>query len=143
MIIREMQEVDLPQVVQLEEAVFSKPWSEKSFRDAYMREDTIYLVAEDKNIIGYCGIWCMAEDGDLCNIAVATAWRRQGVGRKLLEEAFGCCRRRQMKRILLEVRASNEPAKRMYQKILFREIGRRKGYYSEPLEDAVIMECFL
>lgn len=142
--IRTMQSEDLKQVVWLEKQIFSRPWSEQSIGDALKRQDTIYLVAEmDGAVQGYLGIWCTAEEGDLCNMAVAGDARRQGIATELLMAGMNDCREKGLKRILLEVRASNEPAKQLYARHGFVSIGVRRGYYTEPSEDAVIMECQL
>lgn len=139
--IREMLEKDLPEVFALEERIFSRPWSMESFRSSYDREDTIYLVAEQEGrVSAYLGIWLGAEEGDLCNVAVAPECRRQGIAYQLMEAAFDLCHQKKINRILLEVRLSNEAAKQLYRKFSFVELGIRQGYYSEPKEDAVIME---
>ncbi len=142
--IRTMAEKDLQEVSALEQQIFSKPWSLESFRSAFDRADTIYLVAEEKgHICGYLGIWMGPEDGDLCNIAMAPEYRGQGHAGRLLKIAIEQCKRQGLKRIILEVRLSNETAKRLYQKFSFQTSGVRQGYYSEPVEDALIMECSL
>lgn len=128
----------------LERQIFSRPWSEESMRSALQKQETIYLVDEtDGRIRGYLGIWCMAEDGDLCNMAVAEGARREGVASGLMEEGMAYCKKQGVQRIVLEVRESNLPAKALYQREGFAPIGVRKQYYSEPQEDAVIMECML
>lgn len=128
----------------LEQQIFSRPWSEESMRSALQQQGTIYLVDEaDGRIRGYLGIWCMAEDGDLCNMAVAERERRVGVASALLDEGIVCCRKQEIQRIVLEVRESNLPAQALYQRKGFVPIGVRKQYYSEPQEDAIIMECLL
>ena len=142
--IRIMHPEDLKQVILLEKQIFSRPWSERSFERAVGRSDTIYLVAEWHDVIrGYLGIWCTPEEGDLCNMAVAGDARRQGVATMLLAEGLQECRRRGLERILLEVRESNTAARQLYQQQGFRAVGVRRGYYTAPSEDAVIMECRL
>lgn len=144
MMIREMMEKDLSEVFALEQRIFSKPWSMDSFRSAYDREDTIYLIAEQEGrVCAYLGIWLGPEEGDLCNIAVAPECRRQGIAHQLMEAAFELCHQKKINRILLEVRLSNEAARQLYRKFSFTELGIRRGYYSEPTEDAVIMERML
>ncbi|MDO4166034.1 MAG: ribosomal protein S18-alanine N-acetyltransferase [Eubacteriales bacterium] len=140
--IRTMQEADLKQIVALEQQIFSRPWSEQSFRSALDRQDTIYLVYETEGVIqGYLGIWCAGGDGDLCNMAVDARARRCGIAAGLLETGIHQCGKRGVQRIVLEVRTSNEPARRLYAQYGFEEIGIRKRYYTEPVEDAVLMEC--
>lgn len=142
--IRKMVEADLPEIVALEQQIFSVPWSENSFRSAYDQKYNIYLTAvEQGRVLGYCGLWCSPPDADLCNMAVAQNCRQRGIGKELLSEAFQYCLRKQVENILLEVRASNVPAQRLYQSLGFEEIGVRKGYYSNPVEDALLYQCHL
>lgn len=142
--IRNMRLEDLKQVVILEQQIFSRPWSEQSFLSALKQQDTIYLVADEQDVIrGYLGIWCAAEEGDLCNMAVAQSFRRSGVASGLLLQGMEICRRQGMHRILLEVRESNLPARKLYEQHGFQSIGVRKQYYRDPLEDALMMERLL
>lgn len=139
-----MQERDIGQVVRLEEAIFSSPWSEKSFRDTFSREDTIYLVAEEKGrILGYLGIWISFDTADLCNMAVMYECRRKHLGQQLLQKGLRLAASGGVERMLLEVREANEAAIRLYSSNGFIEIGRRKEYYSNPTEDALLMQCLL
>ncbi len=136
-----MREADIPQVVSLEKQFFSRPWSEKSFRDALDSETTLYLAAKaGGQLTGYCGFYISYECADLCNMAVAKAARRQGVGEMLLKTAFEILKQRGVMKIFLEVRESNIPAIRLYEKLHFQKNGMRKNYYSDPPEDAVLME---
>lgn len=139
--IRQMQEQDVAEVALIEREIFSSPWSEKSFWDAIQSEDNIYLVAvQEEKIVGYCGIWTSYETADLCNMAVAVAYRRHHLGKKLLSEAIRLSAERKVQIILLEVRESNQGAIGMYEKMGFRRIGVRKGYYDAPKEDAILMQ---
>lgn len=142
--LRQMQEADIGQVVSLEEEIFFSPWSEKSFRDALHREDTIYLVAEGEGeISGYLGIWLSFDTADLCNMAVAYECRRRHLGQQLLQEGLRLAAEKGAAQVLLEVRESNEAAIGLYQRNGFQEIGRRRGYYSRPTEDALLMRCLV
>lgn len=142
--IREMEWEDVSKVAELEKSIFSVPWSEKSFRDSFASQDTIYLVEVlDGEIAGYCGIWVSYDTADLCNMAVAHSHRRKGIAKRLLQEISSLAEKRKVERILLEVRGSNFGAINLYQKSGFRQIGIRKGYYHAPEEDAILMECYL
>lgn len=142
MTIREMEEKDLDAVCELEKRCFSKPWSRASFRSAIDRDDTVYLVClQQGKIAGYCGIWCSFEDGDLCNMAVDADMRRQGIGHSLLEDALRAAKGLGVMRMMLEVRCSNQAAIALYRQFGFADIGVRGGYYTEPTEDALLMEC--
>ena len=139
--IREMRIEDIREVVRIEEEIFSNPWSEKSFQDALTSKDNIYLVAVlEGEVAGYCGIWTSYDTADLCNIAVTAKYRKRGIAGKLLHEAVNLTAGREVERILLEVRESNTAAIALYKKFQFQKIGVRRGYYSAPKEDAVLME---
>ncbi len=99
--------------------------------------------ADVGKVIAYCTITALYETADLCNIAVKEEYRRCHIAEKLLGECVITCKARGVTRILLEARESNAPALNFYKKMGFMEIGRRKNYYKEPCEDAVIMEKML
>lgn len=140
--IRKMELEDINKVAELEKNIFSMPWSEKSFRDTLTSQDTIYLVEVfEEEIVGYCGIWISFDTADLCNMAVAPSQRRKGIAKRLLQEIFSLAEKRQVERILLEVRESNLGAIALYRESGFQQIGIRKGYYHAPEEDAILMEC--
>ena len=87
--IREMQLDDLEQVMTIEEANFSVPWTETGFFTFLLREDTLFLVAEEgEKILGYCGVVTVQDEGDITNVAVEKNSQNQGIGEKLLEEMF-------------------------------------------------------
>ncbi len=140
--IRQMREQDIDAVAAIEQEIFSKPWSKKSFQDALQSEHTIYLVAEDETgLTGYCGIWLSGETGDLCNMAVVSSCRKRGIGKVLLLEGIRQSAKKGVVELFLEVRESNVSASILYEKTGFQKIGIRKGYYHAPTEDAVIMRC--
>lgn len=140
MIIRPMLEADLPQVEVIEKNCFSLPWSEKSFRDACMAPDNIYLVCEmQKEIAGYCGLWTVLGEGNITNMAVDSRFRQQGIGAALMGEMEKRGRRRSVDIFFLEVRESNKAARNLYEKMGYRDIGRRKRFYERPVEDAIVM----
>lgn len=138
--IRRMQEEDFEQVAAIERAIFSLPWSEKSFRDACAREDNVYLVAlNDGEVLGYVGMWAVLGEGEITNVAVKETARRQGVGEKLLEELICTGRQGGTDIFFLEVRESNAAARKLYEKQGFSQIGMRKNFYERPRENAVVM----
>lgn len=142
--VRAMQREDIPAVAAIEKSIFSAPWSEESFLRAFSSPDNIYLVSvSEEGVAGYCGIWISYETADLCNIAVAQEYRRQGMGEKLLSEAAARAESCGVERLMLEVRESNRSALCLYEKKGFQQIGIRKGYYDLPKEDAVLMQLLL
>ena len=138
--IRTMTEEDLSQVAFLEQQIFTEPWSRSSLEDAVRNRDNEYLVAcFGEEIAGYCGLWGVAGEGQIYNVAVALAYRNQKIGEALLRELLDRGRRRGLTAFTLEVRKSNRYAIMLYQKLGFETAGIRKGFYDFPKEDAVIM----
>ena len=142
MIIRTMQKGDVAAVAALEAQIFPMPWSVAGFADTLLREDIIFLVAyEQDELLGYVGIYCTLDEGEITNVAVAPAARRRGIARALLTELKQQLACRNVARIVLEVRVSNEPAIRLYEQMGFSVLGVRKNFYEKPTEDAYIMAC--
>ena len=142
MIIRTMQKGDVAAVAALEAQIFPMPWSAAGFADTLPREDIIFLVAyEQDELLGYVGIYCTLDEGEITNVAVAPAARRRGIARALLTELKQQLACRNVARIVLEVRVSNEPAIRFYEQMGFSVLGVRKNFYEKPTEDAYIMAC--
>ena len=126
------------QIAALEAECFSAPWSEASVRSELDNPLSLWLVAEDEGgaLVGYVGSQTVLGESDMMNLAVAAAYRRQGVGRQLVEALCEALTQAGSERLTLEVRASNEAAKALYRQLGFKQIGRRPRYYSRPTEDA-------
>ena len=140
MTIREMTAADIEAVAQLEAGIFSMPWSAQGFSDTLYREDVLFLVAcENERLLGYVGVYCTADEGEITNVAVAQSARRCGVGRALLQQLIEKLAQRGIFRIVLEVRVSNEPAVCLYRQEGFAVVGTRKNFYEKPTEDAYVM----
>ena len=150
--IREMQIDDLEQVMPIEEANFSIPWTETGFFTFLIRDDALFLVAEeDGEILGYLGILISFDESEITNVCVAEKARRRGIGRALMEDAAreldptlwmwsGLVMQDGKVRVIhLDVRLSNTPARNLYESLGFVQDGLRKGYYDLPKEDAVLM----
>lgn len=138
--IREMIERDLDQVVQIEEELFSQPWSKEGFLGSLKEKSTLYLCAEiDGKIAGYCGLLQVLDEADITNVAIAFEFRRQGIARQMLQELIRRGMVRGIKNFTLEVRESNLPAQKLYEQLGFENCGIRKNFYDFPREDAVIM----
>ena len=141
---RKMLPEDASVVSEFEKRLFGTCTDEASYKKMCTDEENIYMAAEDNGIvIAYCAIIALYETADLCNIAVKEEYRRCHIAEKLLEKCVITCKARGVTRILLEARESNTPALNFYKKMGFMEIGKRKNYYKEPCEDAVIMEKIL
>lgn len=128
------------QVAAIEKANFSVPWSMESFRESMELEHTIYLVAEEEeNIMGYCGMYRVFNEGEIVNVAVAEAYRRKKVASQLLKQLFVESSELKVDNFFLEVRESNQPAIQLYKKFGFTEAGIRKNFYEKPRENAIFM----
>lgn len=137
---RAMTPEDVPYISRLEEETFSMPWSPESFLQMITKEDTRYYVAEeDGHLLGGCGLWMVAGEGNITNVAVVPRARRRGVGTGLLNYLMMEGDREGVTAYTLEVRVSNEAAIRMYEKLGFSSEGIRPNFYEKPTEDAMIM----
>lgn len=141
MMIRRMDAQDVSSVAQIEKNTFSLPWSEKSFRDALDNPYAYFLIAEEEGqVVGYVGVYISFEEGEITNVAVDEGFRKNGAGAALMKRLLLDLQEQNVLRIVLEVRASNTPAIRLYEKMGFCKIGTRKGFYDFPKEDADIMQ---
>ena len=141
---RKMLPEDFYVVSGMEKQMFGTCTNAELYKRMCMDEKNIYMAAADNGkVIAYCTITALYETADLCNIAVKEEYRRCHIAEKLLEKCVITCKARGVTRILLEARESNTPALNFYKKMGFMEIGKRKNYYKEPCEDAVIMEKML
>lgn len=138
--IRSMRFSDLEAVVQIEEKLFSQPWSRQGFLDSLQADNTIYLVAlADDTVAGYCGLLQVLDEADITNVAVDEAFQRRGIARALLQELFTQAQKRGVTALTLEVRKSNVSALSLYESLGFENCGIRRNFYEKPTEDAVIM----
>lgn len=142
--IRQMKTEDAEALGRLDKLCFSVPWSEKSFRDEAQNDKAVYLVAEENGeIIGYIGFWNIIDEGHITNICVHPDKRRRKIASALLEMAARTAIKNKLVLLTLEVRCSNAAAKGLYESFGFVEVGRRRAYYTQPVEDAVIMTLML
>lgn len=137
--VEKMQVEDVPQVAQIEACVCSMPWSEQGFLDA-LRQDTLFVTAKQENqVLGYCGMYCSFEEGEITNVAVFPEAQRNGIGKKIISGLLEMALEKGIVRVVLEVRVSNTPAIKLYEGFGFQTVGIRKGFYEKPREDAAIM----
>lgn len=142
--VRDMLPGDVSAVAAIEREAFSTPWSEKGFLDAIKLEHTVCLTAEyEGNIVGYSVLYYAADEGNISTIAVNSRFLRRGVADRLLSCTKEEARKRKLSYIYLDVRPSNLPARKLYEKHGFVPVGRRKNFYREPLEDALLMAVCL
>ncbi|HKK08747.1 MAG TPA: ribosomal protein S18-alanine N-acetyltransferase, partial [Gemmatimonadota bacterium] len=126
-VVRRAREVDLRAVVAIERASFAVPWSERAFRAVLGRRDAVLVVAEKEgSIVGHAAAWFAADEGELADLAVALPCRGRGVGRRLLEAVRSLAVRRGVRDLYLQVRESNEAARRLYASAGFEPVGRHR-----------------
>lgn len=143
MIIRRMSAADIPFAAEIERLCFVHPWSEQSINEEMSKENSVFLMAfEDETPIGYVGLSTVLDEGYMGNLGVIENYRRKGIGRALMNELINECKAMDSAFVTLEVRASNTPAVKLYESLGFTEAGRRKNYYKEPLEDAILMTLY-
>ncbi|MBQ1410275.1 MAG: ribosomal protein S18-alanine N-acetyltransferase [Oscillospiraceae bacterium] len=137
-----MQRRHIAAIAALEAASFSAPWDEASIRAELDNPLALWLVAEgaDGGVLGYVGSQSCFEDADILNVCVAPEARRQGVAEALMRELELQLPAKGVEKITLEVRSSNTPAIRLYEKLGYAQMGVRRGYYEKPREDAWIMQ---
>jgi ribosomal-protein-alanine N-acetyltransferase len=135
-----MTTADIESVIAIERASFQFPWSTRFFLDELQVDCARSILAEiESRIVGYVLFWFLPEEVDIHNIAVHPDFRRQGIGRLLLEQVIAAARRQESLRVTLDVRFSNTPAQNLYRSFGFITRGLRKGYYSDNGEDALVM----
>lgn len=135
---------DIPEIAGIERECFSVPWSEEILERQAIGEREIFLVArEDDRVLGYMGLTYVLDEGHISNVAVARAARRRGIGSALVSDMCCRCEKMGVAYMMLEVRSSNLPAIRLYKSHGFEPVGRRRDYYDEPPEDAILMTLFL
>jgi ribosomal-protein-alanine N-acetyltransferase len=132
---------DLEAVHQIELVSFRAPWPPNAYRSELESNRLAnYLVARaEGEIVAYGGMWLMVDEAHITTFAVHPAWRRQGIGERLLLAFIDTAVARHAREATLEVRLSNIAARRLYEKYGFRPVGLRSRYYSDDGEDALIM----
>jgi ribosomal-protein-alanine N-acetyltransferase len=145
-VIRKMTAADLEQVQTLDQASFPTPWPAKSFQHELKKNKAAHLwVAEEtsvddrKKIIGMIVVWLLVDEVHIATIAVDAKHRRQGIGSQLIFTALSHLVDKGAVKATLEVRENNGAARTLYESFGFRPVGRRRAYYRDSGEDAIIM----
>lgn len=137
---RRMTKQDLEAAALLEQENFTSPWKKEDFEQALLRNDTVYIVAETKEgIVGCCGVRNIAGEGEITNVSVKEGFRNRKIGTGMLKELLREGRSIGIEAFTLEVRSGNETAVAMYGRLGFVTEGVRRGFYTKPAEDALIM----
>jgi [ribosomal protein S18]-alanine N-acetyltransferase len=136
---------DLDEVVAIERLAFTLPWSRGAF--LYEMEQNrvarCWVMRRDAHVVGYVCLWEIGDEVHITNIAVHPDFRRRGIGKAMLNHILDAARRGKARTVALEVRPSNHEARTLYDSFGFRVVGRRKGYYYDTGEDALVMEARL
>ena len=137
-----MTENQIPQISEIERFCFSAPWTEKMLAEELENPHACFLAAEEVGTVaGYIGCHMICDEGYIANVAVAPDFRRQGIGKHLVQALIEESRKRGLSFISLEVRKGNIPAQTLYSGCGFQVAGIRKNFYSHPQEDGLIMTC--
>ena len=130
----------IPAIAALERVCFSHPWTEQMIAEELENPIAVFRTALlGGRVAGYVGMQAVAGEGYIANLAVDPALRRRGIGERLLSDLLGYARAQGFSFVTLEVRVSNAPAIRLYEKLGFRKLGKRPRFYDDPAEDAWIM----
>ena len=131
---------DLPEIAALESKIFSDAWSLKSLEETWNQKNAVIFAAKTEGKTeGYLIFYYVLDEGEIARIATAPSVRRQGAAGHIFRELLAFCAEQQITRIMLDVRESNEAARRFYEKYGFTEDGIRKNYYENPKENAILM----
>lgn len=135
---------DYSAIAELEKMCFTHPWSEESVREELENENSRIFVAERGGVVvAYSGMQVAADEGYILNIAVHSALRRRGLGNAVINALIDAAKAEHLSFITLEMRETNLAAAALYTACGFEQVGRRRGYYMQPKEDAILMTLFL
>ncbi len=139
-----MQIKDLQKVLEIENELFSEPWSAKMFIEKIINHKVFVMrKSDEQEIIGFICGWKINNEFEITNLGIKKQFQRQGFGEILVEHILKEMKKDDCKVISLEVRENNFAAQKLYEKIGFEIIGIRKGYYQNPKENAVVMRLRL
>lgn len=127
-------------IMAIEGEAYPEPWTRGMFRDEIKNERSFFFVAFlGQELVGYSGFWLVADEAHITSVTTRSDMRGRGLGRRQLEHLLAEAIRVGAKIATLEVRESNVPARNLYDSMGFREIGRRRQYYTTSKEDAIVM----
>ncbi len=139
--IRAAEPADIAELVRIEQACFTDPWSAQGFGEVLAAPGSLALlgVGADGAAVGYVLARRVLDESEILNLAVIPGHRRRGLARRLLEQSLALLRRDGIRQVFLEVRTSNQPAQLLYQGFGFRPMGLRPNYYRSPREDGLVL----
>lgn len=138
---RSMKLEDIDQVLEIEHHSFLTPWSREAFINELTKNQfAVYLVVEvNERVVGYCGVWIVVDEAHITNVAVLPGYRGMGFGEAIMKKLMETARGMGAKTMTLEVRVSNNVAQSLYRKLGFQDGALRKNYYTDTMEDALVM----
>jgi ribosomal-protein-alanine N-acetyltransferase len=136
-----MRDKDVDAVVAAEQRIYAFPWTRGNFTDSLQAGHSVWIYREADELVAYAVMMSAMDEVQVLNLSVVPEYRRRGLGSDLLVHLFAVARGHGATRMLLEVRAGNEPGQALYRRFLFSEIGRRRAYYAADngREDAIVM----
>ncbi|UCB52320.1 MAG: ribosomal protein S18-alanine N-acetyltransferase [Candidatus Zixiibacteriota bacterium] len=138
--IQRMTQDDIEEIARLEKLCFSDPWAKQNFQEELKHRFSVPLVVKSgQTVLGYMCLWHIEDQMEIANFAVSPDFRGRGIGKKMMEKVLWEAEERGCTNLILSVRESNLPAIGLYTDHGFEEVHRRRGYYRDPAEDAIIM----
>ena len=126
-------------IAMLEEKTFSAPWTEKALEFFLDELNFCVILLDDGDLASYCTVTTVLDEAQIINVATDSRFKRMGMAEQVLNRVFEECSNRAISSISLEVRESNEGAIALYEKLGFEVLGKRKNFYTEPTENALVM----
>jgi [ribosomal protein S18]-alanine N-acetyltransferase len=138
---RQMEIGDIDKIYEIESKSFAIPWSKEAFYNELTKNRfALYtLIEHGQEIAGYCGAWIIVDEAHITNIALLPEYRGMGLGEALMRKVMETSRNMGARTMTLEVRVSNDKAQSLYRKLCFQEGAIRKRYYTDNMEDALVM----
>lgn len=132
---------DIEDVLKVEYASFTAPWSRQAFiNELTSNRFAVYILIEEaEQVVGYCGVWVIVDEAHITNIAILPEFRGKKLGEALLSKVMEVTTKMGAVKMTLEVRASNHVAQSLYRKLGFKDGAVRRGYYTDNQEDALVM----
>ena len=128
----------IAEIAEIERQCFATPWTDDQIRNS--DDSTVFFLAKaEGKTVGYGGMYTVLDEGYVTNIGVLPAWRRKGIGAKIVKQLIDFSVEKHLAFLSLEVRVSNTAAITLYEKFGFERVGLRKNFYNAPKEDALIM----
>ena len=133
---------DVGAMADIERQLFSDPWPASSFASLLQQSHARMQLAIDEHdrMLGYCVLLHVLDEGEIANIAVSPEWQRRGIASQLLDHALADATSLALRFVYLEVRVGNAAARALYSSRGFGAVGRRRGYYHDPVEDALVLQ---